>query len=261
MIKWSGRGGIKWKMLPLVQTLFRLTGGKWTHFYGWMLDRQERNNSISDIIGKNSRTVSRDAPFIKGLYDVSTGPLFVDFLKEEGVLPHHRFLDFGCGYGRVGIPLLRYLQPGHYVGIDLSSERVRLAKEYVAYEQLESMAPEFYPARKDNSLEFLAAASFDVIWAFSVFSHMPIEDVSDCLAQLKRLLKHDGVLIANYDVATERKVENISAFWVPEDEMKSLVVELGFDYEDVPDWAQRLSPNRAGWEKMFKLRHTFQSLQ
>ena len=46
------------------------------------------------------------------------GRLYFDHLVEWGLDPDARVLDVGCGAGRLGIWLLRYLNPARYFGID-----------------------------------------------------------------------------------------------------------------------------------------------
>ena len=41
-----------------------------------------------------------------------------DFLTSHGLAPEHRLLDIGCGTLRVGIPLIEYLDTGHYAGVE-----------------------------------------------------------------------------------------------------------------------------------------------
>src|SRR5215475_8544809 len=41
------------------------------------------------------------------------------FLKQMGLQPAHYLLDIGCGTLRGGIPLIDYLDPGHYFGVEV----------------------------------------------------------------------------------------------------------------------------------------------
>ena len=43
----------------------------------------------------------------------------IEFLKGVGLQPHHHLLDLGCGTMRGGIPLIQYLDVGHYTGVDV----------------------------------------------------------------------------------------------------------------------------------------------
>jgi cyclopropane fatty-acyl-phospholipid synthase-like methyltransferase len=51
----------------------------------------------------------------------------IEFLLKQGLLPHHRLLDFGCGTLRGGIPLIEYLNDGNYVGLDVRLETLKEA--------------------------------------------------------------------------------------------------------------------------------------
>src|SRR5215472_262077 len=55
---------------------------------------------------------------VGGLWE-EVGQLQLDFLVAQGLMPHHRLLDIGCGSLRGGVKLIRYLCAGHYAGIDL----------------------------------------------------------------------------------------------------------------------------------------------
>ena len=48
------------------------------------------------------------------------GKLQFNFLVEQGLKPGHFLLDVGCGRLRGGIHFIRYLEPEHYFGIDIS---------------------------------------------------------------------------------------------------------------------------------------------
>jgi len=242
---------LKWRLLPLIRFGFTLTGRSWNDFYAWMLNRQDRGVTIEHIL-KLSRDVSKGPARVKGLYDVSVGPRYVEFLKTEGLKANHQVLDFGCGYGRMAIPLLRFLKPRHYVGIDLSAERIRIAREFVKHQGLDGRFPGFYIARPDNDMSFLGLKSFDVIWAHSVFSHMPLSDVEKCLIALSKLLKDDGFIIANYGVACRIMKTNISAFWVPIDMMRKAIEHPGLDYAETDDYWLKIAPERTT-ERMMRL--------
>ena len=60
-----------------------------------------------------SRGQHRDV--IGGLWE-ELGQLQLDFMIREGLKPHHKLLDIGCGSLRGGIHYIRYLDVGNYVG-------------------------------------------------------------------------------------------------------------------------------------------------
>jgi hypothetical protein len=62
-----------------------------------------------------SRGEHRDV--IGGLWD-QLGQLQFDYMIREGLKPHHKLLDIGCGSLRGGIHFIRYLDAGNYIGTD-----------------------------------------------------------------------------------------------------------------------------------------------
>lgn len=99
-----------------------------------------------------------------------------------------RILDFGCGCGRV----LRHLQPStgmSIFGSDSNAEAIDWCKQNIPYAQFEV-----------NTLEpalTYAAHSFDLIYAFSVFTHLSAELQQGWFAELHRCLQPGGLLIVS----------------------------------------------------------------
>lgn len=238
MLKLRGRRGLRWQALPLVLAIFRLVGGRWTDFYSWMLNRQERRNTIDDIIERTPRYSGRE----RGLYDLSVAPFHIDLLRKAGLTPNSTVLDFGCGFGRSAAHLVPYLAPGHYVGVDLSAERIRMAQEYMHRLDLTEKRPEFLLARKDNDLSFLGSKRFDLVWARAVFAHMPFEDMGVCLKQIHKILKEDGVLVGDYCIGEEFHKKSIKAFYYTEPATRKLVEESGYIYNVIDDWEIGIAP-------------------
>jgi ubiquinone/menaquinone biosynthesis C-methylase UbiE len=105
------------------------------------------------------------------------------------------WLDAGCGYGRVAIPLLRNNRRVKIVGVDAS--RVMLEK----FSELIKNEP-----RKDAYSRLLLLHStinqlpmpddyFDGIYSCAVLLHNPYVDVKNILEEFRRMLKPGGRLI------------------------------------------------------------------
>ena len=52
-----------------------------------------------------------------------------DYLTGNGLEPHHYFLDIGCGPLRGGVHFIRYLEPGHYYGVEKNADVLETARE------------------------------------------------------------------------------------------------------------------------------------
>lgn len=122
--------------------------------------------------------------------------------------PDMQVLDFGCGCGRLAIPTLEYLSDkGSYVGVDIIPSLIKFCVEEIGrehdnadfflsvegnnmYDKYKSTIDVGIP--KIESLAELGQGRFDVITAFSVFTHLTLEDSNRYLAELKKLLKPGG---------------------------------------------------------------------
>jgi hypothetical protein len=57
-------------------------------------------------------------------------------LLECGLLPHHNFLDFGCGALRLGYWLIRFMDEGRYFGIEPNTKWLDAGKRITIGQEL-----------------------------------------------------------------------------------------------------------------------------
>ena len=130
-------------------------------------------------------------------------------LNYTNLSPDSSVLDIGCGYGRLAIPLTRYLSSqGSYEGFDVMSDAIEDCERRIG-----SANPNFGFSHVDvhNGLynhQSSAEVSdtkfpyldnqFDLTFMFSVFSHMRPTDVSSYLAEIYRVLKPGGILMTTF---------------------------------------------------------------
>jgi SAM-dependent methyltransferase len=120
----------------------------------------------------------------------------VDFVKTvveaaalQEIAPHRcRVLDFGIGWGRLARLWLKYGAPGQLDGCDAWDDSLDKARACGLKNRL---------VRSDPLLAELPfeESSFDVIWAFSVFTHLSPKATRDGLAGLRRMLRQRGTLV------------------------------------------------------------------
>ena len=53
------------------------------------------------------------------------GRLQFRYLCSQGLLPHHRLMDIGCGSLRGGVHFAHYLDPGGYYGVDRNASLLK----------------------------------------------------------------------------------------------------------------------------------------
>jgi SAM-dependent methyltransferase len=125
------------------------------------------------------------------------GRLQFDYVRSGGLEPQHYFLDLGCGSLRGGVHFIRYLEPGHYFGIDKNPERLEAGRrvELPRY-RLEHKRPvlevidDFQVARLGQD--------FDYALAQSVFTHLSLELVGLCIRNVARALAPGGRFYATF---------------------------------------------------------------
>jgi SAM-dependent methyltransferase len=112
-----------------------------------------------------------------------------DRLPEDWTWEGKRALDFGCGAGRV----LRHFLPESdrclFHGCDIDEPALAWAIEHLSPPFELFASREMPPLRRPD-------ASFDLVWAMSVFTHLEHESWSAWLLELHRVLKPGGILIA-----------------------------------------------------------------
>jgi SAM-dependent methyltransferase len=227
----SGRRALTWRLLPVVQFWFWIRGKPFVEFYAWMIDRQERNNTIEKILKESERRSKGSAKF-KGLYDMSDADSHTRFMVSEGVQPYHTVMDYGCGFGRTAIPLIRYLDADKFVGVEISKERLRIAEDYVRLEGLTAKRPRWIRS-VDLDMNFMPPKSVDLIWSIAVVSHQPLDAVKRWLKACHRILNDGGIIIFDYlDSATEEQ-KSLKDFVVTREHMHDVVRELGYRFEDI----------------------------
>ena len=181
---------IKYKnlLLYVLNRVYRLIGKDWNAFYSWSLNRIEKKNSFKKIKAQNR---------VHGFYSLKVGEDLRDVLIEDGLSKENTFLDFGCGYGRIAIPIIKYLDSNKYVGLDLSEERIRLAKEYVEDQKLNNKKPLFLTNINKTPAELLKR-KFDVILIYTVIGHNPIKEVENIINSLVPYLEKNGSIYFDY---------------------------------------------------------------
>jgi SAM-dependent methyltransferase len=97
------------------------------------------------------------------------------------------YLDFGCGWGRIGRFFLREFEADQMAGVDIDPDMVAFCRGANLPGRFETIA-------NGRPLPF-ADKTFRLITAYSVFTHLPPHLFRAWLAELVRVLKPGGVLV------------------------------------------------------------------
>lgn len=130
---------------------------------------------------------------------LSGEPVF-HLLKDLGLKPEHKLLDFACGSLRVGRWLIPYLDPDCYFGIDKNLWLVEMARlEEIPAEVWEEKQPRFSDEAGFNAAVF-APDTFDFVLAHAILMHSCHRQIQTLLQSLPRTLKKGAILVG--DTAT-----------------------------------------------------------
>ncbi len=125
------------------------------------------------------------------------GRLQFEYLLNAGLEPPHYFLDVGCGPLRGGLHYIRYLEPGHYFGVDKNAAVLEEACAVELPRQgLEDRAATVVPM-EDFGFERLGQ-TFDYALAQSVFTHLPLNSIIRCLMNMEGVLAPGGRFYATF---------------------------------------------------------------
>jgi ubiquinone/menaquinone biosynthesis C-methylase UbiE len=162
------------------------------------------------------------------------------FVRKGGLLPASRVLDIGCGIGRMAVPLTQYLDTatGSYRGIDPVAGGINWCQQNITavypnfeFRHLDIAHSLYNPKGEINGLELVLPfenQQFDFIIMTSVVTHLPDEEVSAYLREVKRVLAPGGRLFMTAFVADKVAQEN---------PFNKRDARLGFQrYDEGPCW-------------------------
>ena len=126
-------------------------------------------------------------------------------------------VDFGCGYGYLGLALMPLLPEGStYTGVDISEELINKGREIfktVPFNHNFIVSSAKGVPEKDDT--------FDIAICNSVLMHIPEPDA--VLTEMKRITKNDGMIIS-----CESNWNAVNALMYIDGIKKSKITDLGF---------------------------------
>lgn len=136
--------------------------------------------------------------------------------------PDARFLDIGCGCGRIAIQLTKYLDSkARYEGFDASRKPVEWCQSVITprFPNFRFRVTDTFSQRYNPSGHAVASRlrfpyedeSFTFTFAGSVFTHMLPEEVPNYIAETARVLKPGGVSLATFTLLNESTLPAVLA--------------------------------------------------
>jgi SAM-dependent methyltransferase len=125
----------------------------------------------------------------------------IDFLRGQGLRPHHRLLDLSCGTLRGGIPLIDYLDAGHYTGLEVRIDVLAEGRRELAEASLTAKQPTLLMCEQLERLEL--PTRFDMVWAFAVLINMSDAILDTALAADSGHLADGAAFFGNVNIGDE----------------------------------------------------------
>ena len=142
----------------------------------------------------NLANVSDHRSYVGGAWE-KIGKLQLDFLVQVGLRPSHKLLDLGCGALRGGVRYVKYLNANNYYGLDLSQHLLDAGynKEIVpAHLNTKLPREHLVEAAGFEAADRFPGVKFDFVISVSVWTHLTIDSINACLAQVRKVLARGG---------------------------------------------------------------------
>jgi SAM-dependent methyltransferase len=180
---------------------------------------------VPDLLARtngDSLSPPRALAFVGGGDFERTGQEYLRYFTDLGGLePQHDVLDVGCGIGRMAAPLLTYLEGGSYAGFDVGKEMIRWCQKRISTRREDfrfTWAPVYN--RKYNPFGSILGAeyrfpypdaSFDFVFATSLFTHLMLADAAHYLREIERVLRPGGRCLLTFFVLTPEALAEVEA--------------------------------------------------
>lgn len=185
----------------------------------------------------------------------AVGDIELDALVSAGLTARSRLLDFGCGTGRLAAWAVPFLDPGCYVGSDISPTMLRHAEALIR-----PMARGAALVHQPDTAFPENQSPYDMICAFSVFTHMEPEDAYRYLLSAHSVTHPGSVFVASlipitsslgiqiFTASAARPVESrwrdVRSFATSRDYFESIALLAGWRVREWLDGEEASIPRR-----------------
>lgn len=151
-------------------------------YYGVLTDEKFRQENLTDELKAEFFESGR----------VHIEKVFAMALSHFGVMASRKSaLDFGCGVGRIVIPLAQMFD--HVTGVDISPAMLRAAEQNCSERGIRNV--DFVVS--DDELSKVTD-NFDFIHSFIVLQHIPVRRGDKIIKQLLDRLSHGGIVAIQF---------------------------------------------------------------
>ncbi len=160
------------------------------------------------------------------------------YLVSQGLKPQHRFLDIACGCLRLGQYLIPFLEEGHYFGLEGEESLVEAGLEHELLPAVVSLKKPKFSFNYDFDLDFVD--TFDYAIAQSLFTHLTLDDIVKCFANLKPKANSNSTFYFTYfegNSADNPKESHANLGWrYSVEELRGASEGAGWKMTNIGDW-------------------------
>lgn len=130
-------------------------------------------------------------------------------LLREGLLPHHKLLDFGAGCLRLGYWFVRFLDSGNYYAIEPVASMMEAGKKHLfGPDIIRDKAPTFHVSANCDMTSF--GVQFDYVVARSILTHTKPGMLHRILSEFAKCATPNGAMLASYWAAEGTKAYSVN---------------------------------------------------
>ncbi|WP_009631973.1 class I SAM-dependent methyltransferase [Synechocystis sp. PCC 7509] len=170
--------------------------GKKDPYFAVLIDKKFRNDNITSDI--KSEFFESGRKHISHVLQVCRDYLNPDFSPKKA-------LDFGCGTGRLVIPLAEVAD--HAVGMDISDSMLKEAQKNCEEYSVKNVSL----LKSDDDLSALDGRRFDFIHSYIVLQHIPVARGRRIFTNLLNHLEDSGIGVIHFTYAETIYSENYGA--------------------------------------------------
>jgi SAM-dependent methyltransferase len=136
--------------------------------------------------------------YVGGVWDTH-GKHQLEYLISQGLKPHHKLMDIGCGAFRAGRHFIDYLDAGNYYGVDANHSVMQAGYDNELTDEQRAKQP-IENLRANDRFDTDFGVEFDFAIANSVFTHVSLNHIRLCMYRLDQVMKPGGAFYATYFV-------------------------------------------------------------
>ncbi|HNB27730.1 MAG TPA: class I SAM-dependent methyltransferase [Alphaproteobacteria bacterium] len=149
----------------------------------------------------------------------------LEFLLRFGVTPADLVIDYGCGSLRLATPLIEFLEPGRYWGMDLAQEFLDLGRTHLAPQLTEQKRPRLdviAPAVIERARQ--EKPRFIISW--HVCSKVPESRFEAYLGNIVRMMTPGAIALIHFPETEARRKLTGLAWAVPRSQFTEMIAQL-----------------------------------